>query len=49
MCIRDRFAIKQLDNAAPLAPNDFEKKNLRTIKAQYINEKVQTEKALKKL
>ena len=43
------FAIKQLDNAAPLAPNDFEKKNLRTIKAQYINEKVQTEKALKKL
>ena len=43
------FAIKQLDNAAPLAPNDFEKKNLRTIKAQYIDEKVQTEKALKKL
>lgn len=43
------FAIKQLDNAAPLAPNEYEKKNLRTTKAKYLEEKRKTERALKKL
>ena len=43
------FAIKQLDNAAPLAPNEYEKTSLQTTKANYLKEKRQTEKALKKL
>ena len=43
------FAIKQLDNAAPLAPNEYEKNNIQTTKAEYLKEKRQTEKALKRL
>ncbi len=43
------FAIKQLDNALAKAPNEFEKKKLMSLKAQYREEKRQTEKALKSL
>ena len=43
------FAIKQLDNASSVAPNELEKKRLREIKAEYIEETNQIETALKKL
>lgn len=42
------FSIKQLNNALAKAPNDFEKKQLRALKAQYIEEKRETEEILKK-
>ena len=43
------FSIKQLDNALSLAPNDYEKKKIKALKAQYKDEQRKTESALKKL
>lgn len=43
------FAIKQLENALAKAPTDFEKKKLTALKAQYKEEKRNTDEALKSL